>query len=453
MSDADLCNSIREFVASVGLPAGHVPSTKELAEHGRKDLANIVRRRGYKFIKDLLASSSEIAMEGFDLHGNMNDEQNGIYVKGTGQEGQVNDLNDNSADSLAMNDGSTGNSLVMEYESAINSDDHSEISGESPPYLHENVNDTIEESDFPVMNDVSDTGDGPATEGEPRSSSNAQNHGSTEALLSFQEKVENFMKYGQLDTAEDDFGSDLEIDGDKEGESSTGEKNLVEDELVSQSEVDTGHLAYVNNNNMGLNGTLVAPRLTSSDSTWDYLSTRGETIVDIDKDMNKPFKVENADEINRLKRMLHQKELKLSQLKEEVEKEKQALLFLQTKAENEISKAQKLISAKDAELHAAEESLFGLVKAKIQYSGEGQMVEIAGSFNGWHQTIKMEPQSSSATLEPIGSRKCRFWSTTLWLYPGVYEIKLIVDGQWKIDPQRESTIKGGIENNILRVDR
>ena len=101
-----------------------------------------------------------------------------------------------------MNDGSTGNSLVMEYESAINSDDHSEISGESPPYLHENVNDTIEESDFPVVNDVLDTGDRPATEGEPHSSSNAQNHGSTEALLSFQEKVENFMRYGQLDTAE-----------------------------------------------------------------------------------------------------------------------------------------------------------------------------------------------------------------------------------------------------------
>uniref|UniRef100_A0A7C9AR82 Uncharacterized protein n=1 Tax=Opuntia streptacantha TaxID=393608 RepID=A0A7C9AR82_OPUST len=85
MSDVDLCNSIRQFVASVGLPEGHVPSTKELAEHGRKDLANIVRRRGHKFIKELLASSSEIAMEGFDLHNNWNDEQNGIYVQGTGQ--------------------------------------------------------------------------------------------------------------------------------------------------------------------------------------------------------------------------------------------------------------------------------------------------------------------------------------------------------------------------------
>lgn len=37
-----------------------------------------------------------------------------------------------------------------------------------------------------------------------------------------------------------------------------------------------------------------------------------------------------------------------------------ALSGLQTKAETEIRKAQKLISEKDAELHAAEESLSGL---------------------------------------------------------------------------------------------
>lgn len=88
MSDVDLCNSIREFVASVGLPEGHVPSTKELSEHGRKDLANIVRRRGHKLIKELLANSSETAIEGSDLENNLNDEQNGIYVEETGGEGE-----------------------------------------------------------------------------------------------------------------------------------------------------------------------------------------------------------------------------------------------------------------------------------------------------------------------------------------------------------------------------
>ena len=39
-----------------------------------------------------------------------------------------------------------------------------------------------------------------------------------------------------------------------------------------------------------------------------------------------------------------------------------ALSLLQTKAENEITKAQKLISEKDAELFAVEESLSGLVE-------------------------------------------------------------------------------------------
>ena len=31
----ELCNDIREFVAAVGLPEGHVPSIKELSQHGR----------------------------------------------------------------------------------------------------------------------------------------------------------------------------------------------------------------------------------------------------------------------------------------------------------------------------------------------------------------------------------------------------------------------------------
>lgn len=449
MSDVDLCNSIREFVASVGLPEGHVPSTKELSEHGRKDLANIVRRRGHKLIKELLANSSETAIEGSDLENNLNDEQNGIYVEETGQEGKVNDMNETSADILLMNDSSTGNSLVTEYESATTSNDQRDRPEELPP-LQEKVNDAIEESDdVPLMN-ASATARF-VTESEPAVGLDDQSHTTTKTPVSFQEKVENFMKYGQLDIAED-FCGDLEIVDEKEGATSTSEKNFVECEPVSQSEADTRHLAYVDNN-MGLNGTLVASSVAAPDSIRDYLSVQGQAAAYLDKDMTKEaIEMENEDEIDRLKRMLHQKELELFRLKEEIENEKHALLILQTKAENEINKAQKLISEKDAELHAAEEGLSGLVEAKIQYSGEGQMVEVAGSFNGWHQTIKMEPQPSYDTLEPIGSRKSRLWSSTLWLYPGVYEIKFIVDGEWKIDPQTESTIKGGIENNILRVE-
>lgn len=34
-SNAELCHDIREFVTSVGLPEDHVPSLKELTQHGR----------------------------------------------------------------------------------------------------------------------------------------------------------------------------------------------------------------------------------------------------------------------------------------------------------------------------------------------------------------------------------------------------------------------------------
>ncbi|RVW12997.1 Protein PTST-like 3, chloroplastic [Vitis vinifera] len=101
---------------------------------------------------------------------------------------------------------------------------------------------------------------------------------------------------------------------------------------------------------------------------------------------------------------VHQKELELSQLKKQIEKEKLALTILQTKAETEISKAQKIVLEKDAELNAAEESLSGLKEVQIQYSGDGEIVEVAGSFNGWHHRIKMDPQPSSSSKEPVGSR-------------------------------------------------
>lgn len=37
-SNVDLCNDIREFLSSVGLPEDHIPTMKELSLHGRCDL-------------------------------------------------------------------------------------------------------------------------------------------------------------------------------------------------------------------------------------------------------------------------------------------------------------------------------------------------------------------------------------------------------------------------------
>ncbi|ESR41687.1 hypothetical protein CICLE_v10012080mg [Citrus x clementina] len=215
--------------------------------------------------------------------------------------------------------------------------------------------------------------------------------------------------------------------------------------------IQNGDLDIIDDRAMILNGSALTSKQIASFATVNHPLSEdhlGTGVEGADFDSSEARRRENQLEIDHLKFMLHQKEMELSRLKEQIEKEKLALSVLQTKAVTEINKAEKLISDKDEELIAAEESLSGLEVVEIQYSGDGEIVEVAGSFNGWHHRIKMDPLPSSSIIEPIRSR---LWSTVLWLYPGTYEIKFIVDGQWKVDPQRESVTKGGICNNILRV--
>ncbi|KAL9429426.1 hypothetical protein AB3S75_031268 [Citrus x aurantiifolia] len=325
-SNEELYNDLREFLSTVGLSESHVPSMKELSAHGRDDLANIVRRRGYKFIRQLLKSSTKPGFNGF----------------------------------------------VAEKSLAESLSDPSFVGEVSP-----NLNGHYEKADM-------------------------------------EEKVANFIQNGDLDIIEDRA---MILNGSA----------LTSKQIASFATVN--HPLSEDHLGTGVGGA-------------DFDSSEVEVIA---------RRSENQLEIDHLKFMLHQKEMELSRLKEQIEKEKLALSVLQTKAVTEINKAEKLILDKDEELIAAEESLSGLEVVEIQYSGDGEIVEVAGSFNGWHHRIKMDPLPSSSIIEPIRSRKSRLWSTVLWLYPGTYEIKFIVDGQWKVDPQRESVTKGGICNNILRV--
>ncbi|RZB72509.1 Protein PTST-like 3, chloroplastic isoform E [Glycine soja] len=245
----------------------------------------------------------------------------------------------------------------------------------------------------------------------------------TLANLSLREKVANFIQNGDLDPVEG--------------------THLPEDNNV-----------MAHGNSLTSNQVVPSGALDLDQSLWDDHLPHEDLTTDFNKDLDTEApKVQNESEINHLKFMLYQKELELSRLKEQIEKEKLALSVLQTKAEAEISKARKLISEKDAELHVAEESLSGLKEVQIEFCGDGDVVEVAGSFNGWHHRIEMDLQQSTSAIDLDGSRSSRCWSTMLWLYPGVYEIKFVVDGKWITDPQRESVTRGHICNNILRVDR
>ena len=46
----------------------------------------------------------------------------------------------------------------------------------------------------------------------------------------------------------------------------------------------------------------------------------------------------------------------------------------------------------------------------------------------------------------------KLFAGDLFLYPGVYEYKYIVDGVWMVDKRKEAAVnKSGHENNIIRV--
>ncbi|XP_023745910.1 protein PTST homolog 3, chloroplastic [Lactuca sativa] len=332
-TNADLCNDLREFMSEAGLPDGHVPSLKELSHHGRQDLANLVRRRGYKLIKELLAASQEVK----------------------------------------VNDSNVDETLTDNQENTNTEEDESTDLDENGTKLAEAVLLSNEE---------------------------------TSTKSSLQEKVMKFIQSGELETIE-----------------------------------DSANLA---------NGSVLSSQLVNSTSQLRNISSNDQLQSAEDVEMRTK---EDEAEINRIKVILHHKELELSQLKEQIEKNKEALCELQAKAETEINKAQKLVLDKDAELLAAEESLSGLKQVQVDYWGEGESVEVAGSFNGWNHGVKLDPQPSSNITDPIEFRNTRLWRSMLWLYPGIYEIKFIVDGKWMIDPMKEVVARGSIHNNVLRVDR
>lgn len=44
------------------------------------------------------------------------------------------------------------------------------------------------------------------------------------------------------------------------------------------------------------------------------------------------------------------------------------------------------------------------LQVEVQYCGNGEMVEVAGSFNGWHHPVRLDPQPSSSIKDHFGSR-------------------------------------------------
>lgn len=549
-SNAELCNDIREFVTAFGLPEDHVPSTKELSQRGRNDLANIVRRRGYKLIRELLANSTENDSDGLDQKKSFEANQDAVrdheVILTEGQDNKFNNVGSsstavsyrdpdiNSSEFSCESVESSYNSFLEENalcetqshnekvsdvaedvtlsaevattedsckNLCLNTEDHGvmpveSLVGTSPAEKpsskvqapDEKMKNTVEDMPFSIegmenwnWNSIPDLPPN-NPESMPTESSSllsleqrppyslielhekikdidrvlssvGDSCMSTVSSVnsSFEEKAAKFIENGCLDMINDNAYALLNGSIDEESKNFIQPQNMI----LPHGEEHSENVVSVGDSAMSLNGRTATSKyvaLAASDKhprRDDTLSSEGPISTQLETESRRR---EKQAEINHLKSMLHQKELELSQLKEQIEKEKLQLSDLQTKAETEIMKAQKLVSEKDAELDAAEESLSGLEEVQIQYFGDGEIVEVSGSFNGWHHRIRMDPQPSTTIIDPMETRKSRIWTTVLWLYPGIYEIKFIVDGNWRIDPQRESVTRGTICNNILRVE-
>ncbi|XP_024012658.1 protein PTST homolog 3, chloroplastic isoform X2 [Eutrema salsugineum] len=409
-SNEELRSEIMEFVALAGLPQGHVPSMKELSAHGRVDLANVVRRRGYKFIRELLADSdlegcNELISENNTI---METSASGICLKdlSTGQDEEALDVIDGN--SYTERHSSTQVHLTAIDGSMPEAEEHGSVS-----------KDSIVESE-----------------------NKDRMLGLSSSISSIDDKSARFIQNGCLDTLDDDENdtpNESCPEESKESAETSKGREYIGDSHGGQRSVS----AVSNGSAVALEEVTYATEVNSSNRNSDQRGGNAE----LDKELDETMKRENQVEITRLRFILRQKELELSRLKEQIEKEKLSLSVLHRQAETEIQKAQMLVSEKDVELQEAEENLSGLQEVEIEYCGDGNVVEVTGSFNGWEHRVGLERQASKST----GKQKC--WSTLLWLYPGTYEIKFIVDGQWTTDPQRDSVTRGHITNNILKVDR
>ncbi len=66
---------------------------------------------------------------------------------------------------------------------------------------------------------------------------------------------------------------------------------------------------------------------------------------------------------------------------------------------------------------------------------------VAGTFNGWD--LKRTPMR----------KESGGWKTTLWLPPGRYEYRFVVDGEWMNDPNEQHSAPNGFggTNSVMVV--
>ena len=74
-----------------------------------------------------------------------------------------------------------------------------------------------------------------------------------------------------------------------------------------------------------------------------------------------------------------------------------------------MARAQQAVEEKEMKLRAVEFALSKLRTVRVEFWGEGpswQVVQLAGSFNGWQHPIDMAPDVNSGVAKENGIRYC-----------------------------------------------
>jgi hypothetical protein len=79
---------------------------------------------------------------------------------------------------------------------------------------------------------------------------------------------------------------------------------------------------------------------------------------------------------------------------------------------------------------------------EVSWSGMAEDVRVMGSFDGWTHGMPLTPEERASYTT---------FSATLQLLPGTYEIKMLVDGQWRVAADWPQLGDGLEANNLLTV--
>ncbi|XP_011006587.1 PREDICTED: uncharacterized protein LOC105112553 isoform X2 [Populus euphratica] len=237
--------------------------------------------------------------------------------------------------------------------------------------------------------------------------------------------------------------SDLQFEAEELSSNRTGtggEESVLGDEIIETREgvSETVSRKKENCSDGGINQNQVRSRLHDlelelSSVLQSLKSNTGESEsqkVDNGRASDDLLKLSDAWEFQENEIMNAQDKLRSTRAKIAVSEGKIALAIID---------AQKVVEEKQKRIDDACRALQLLRTACIVWPSSASEVFLAGSFDGWATQRSMEKSS-------VG-----IFSLYLKLYPGRYEIKFIVDGEWRIDPLRPIVHNNGYENNLLII--